>query len=112
MINPKDLTQDQLDYVTDNCRGATDSELEDEFEDKTNDNEKPVEFMGLTAPAGSLLRDWDPVAFRECFNNWLDGQDLVEIDGEYYQGRDVEAALEDFADEAEIQAEAEEVPKP
>lgn len=46
--------------------------------------------------ADRVLEEMDPVAYRCGFNDWLDGEEVWEIDGEYYDEREVENILEDI----------------
>ena len=57
-------------------------------------------FAGMLA--SDVLKNCDEVAWRERLNNHIDGMcrddAWVEIDGEYYDRRDVEKAVEDYID--------------
>lgn len=56
-------------------------------------------------PARVLL-EFDPVAHRCGVNDYADGQDWTEVNGETYQDDDIEKAKEEFIDElrAELSA--------
>lgn len=49
--------------------------------------------------ASKVLSECDPVAYRCGFNDWLDGEELVEINGEYYHQREAECIKDDLIDE-------------
>ncbi len=49
--------------------------------------------------ASKILSECDPVAYRCGFNDWLDGEELVEIDDEYYYQREAEAVKDGLIDE-------------
>jgi len=57
----------------------------------------PFKFMSPS----SVLKSEDPTAYRCGVNDWADGEDFVEVDGETYNGPDVEAAREEFVAELE-----------
>jgi hypothetical protein len=46
-----------------------------------------------------VLKECDPVAYRCGVNDWADGEDWIEIEGESYESYDVEKAREEFLDE-------------
>jgi len=57
--------------------------------------------------AARVLEEVDPVAFRCGFNDWLDGElreTLEEIDGRYYDKRDVDKLREEIEDSADTAA--------
>nr|DAV40554.1 MAG TPA: hypothetical protein [Caudoviricetes sp.] len=70
---------DWADYVNAEGELFTESELEDTFADRLNDCYGPVSVCGYEYDAGRVLREVDPVAFREGFLDWLDAQ---QSDGE------------------------------
>ena len=70
---------DWADYVNAEGELFTESELEDTFADGLNDCYGPVSVCGYEYDAGRVLREVDPVAFREGFLDWLDAQ---QSDGE------------------------------
>lgn len=49
-------------------------ELETRFDDFFNEVYPEVEFGELSYLASSVLREVDPIAYREEFNNWLDSE--------------------------------------
>lgn len=46
----------------------------------------------------SVLRECDPTAHRCGVNDYADGMDWTEVDGETYEDSEIEAARESFAD--------------
>jgi hypothetical protein len=46
------------------------------FEDFLNEIYPPVNVCGYDYDAGRALKQLDPIAFREEFNNWLDSEEL------------------------------------
>jgi hypothetical protein len=46
--------------------------------------------------ASSVLKECDPTAYRCGKNDWKDGEGFVEIDGDDYDGDEVEKAREEY----------------
>jgi hypothetical protein len=64
-----------------------------------------------------VLEEMDPTAFRCGVNDYMDGEDVYEIDGECYDRKEVEEAAEEFIDElrdelSEAEAEIEDDEEP
>lgn len=51
-----------------------------------------------------VLLEMDPVAFRCGVNDYEDSEGWIEIDGEYYDRKEVGAVCDDFADDVESEA--------
>lgn len=51
--------------------------------------------------ASKVLSECDPIAYRCGFNDWLDGENFYEVDGEYYYGTDLERVKDKLVDELE-----------
>lgn len=47
----------------------------------------------------NVLEEMDPTAFRCGVNDYIDGEDTYEIDGETYDMREVDEAREEFIDD-------------
>jgi hypothetical protein len=43
-----------------------------------------------------VLREVDPTAYRCGKNDWLDSEDITEVDGEYYDNDDLDRAKAEF----------------
>lgn len=67
--------------------------------DESLDEEGPVTVAGLKYEPSDILKNVDEVAYRTGFNDWLDGQDFIEIDGEQYPKDEVEDFLDGLKDE-------------
>lgn len=66
-------------YYTLDGEHVTDTDLErrfDEYLDETHD-EYPI--MGVSLRPSVILRECDPVAYREAFNNYIDSEGWEEI---------------------------------
>lgn len=61
-------------YVNEAGELFAESELEDTFSDGLDDCWEPVSVCGYEYPAGRVLRQIDPVVFRESFLDWLNAQ--------------------------------------
>lgn len=55
---------------------------EDDFVDILNEEYGEVEIVGYTYMAGDVLREIDPIAFRELYLDWLDSEGIDEDDVE------------------------------
>lgn len=64
-----------------------------------NDCYDAVKIGSLAYEAGEVLKKIDPVAFRECVNDYMDAliedEYLTEIDGELFQTEDIKTAHEE-----------------
>lgn len=53
-----------------------------------------------------VLEEMDPTAFRCGVNDYMDGEDTYEIDGETYEMWEVDEAKQEFIEELEAEIEA------
>jgi len=60
-------------YNIETGEGYSDSELENLYEENLNEVYGTVEVCGFPQESGTALRRLDYIAFREGFNNWIDG---------------------------------------
>lgn len=89
------IEQELRDFVVSECTAVDTDEMYDDMIDECYSFEKvggPFSCMC----ASTVLKECDPVAYRCGKNDWLDGEEYVEIGDEYYQNRDVEKAHEQF----------------
>lgn len=49
--------------------------------------------------ASRVLKEVDPIAYRCGMNDWLDGEEYFELDGEYYRQDQVDKIREEIEDE-------------
>lgn len=54
----------------------------------------------------SVLKECDPTAYRCGVNDWADGEDLVEVESETYDRKEVEEARDTFVADMEDAASA------
>jgi len=66
------------------------------------DEQGDVEILGMSYLKSTILKEVDPVAFRCCLADYVDGQEVEEIDGEYYSSEDISDALEELKNEEEL----------
>lgn len=52
-----------------------------------------------------VLEAVDPIAYRCGFNDWIDGEDCVDINGNYHKREELEEALDTLLEEAEARLE-------
>lgn len=76
---------DWADYVDECGELFSESEFEDRFAEHLDDCWEPVSACGFEFGAGRVLRELDPIAFRESFLGWIDvlrrDGDLRRIEG-------------------------------
>lgn len=65
---------DWADYVDESGELFSAGELEDVYQDDLGDFYGMVSVCGLEYDAGRVLREIDPIAFREGFLGWIDGR--------------------------------------
>jgi len=60
-----------------------------------------IRIGSITFDASRVLEELDPIAYRCGFSDWLDGAELEEIDGEYYEQSEVDDIKEETENEIE-----------
>jgi methyl coenzyme M reductase subunit C-like uncharacterized protein (methanogenesis marker protein 7) len=105
------LTTEQEAIIEERLQGKSEDEMKEVYDEYIDDeSNSEVNILGLTYSPSQVLKEIDPIAYRCYFNDWLDGMDLVEIDGYYYDTKEVEDLLEELAEEEEEELEEEETP--
>lgn len=99
-MTTKTLIQDMLDHVTSECTAIDADSRYDEMLDDCYSFEKVGGIFANMSPS-RVLRECDPVAYRCGMNDWLDSEQYVEIDSDYYDQRDAEKAKDDYIEEME-----------
>lgn len=69
--------------------------------DECYDCDGDVHIGNLTFSKSAIVKELDPIAYSCGFSDWLDGEDVEEIAGEYYRKDEVEEIRERITDEAE-----------
>lgn len=98
MAYKHEQVQKLLDHIVSECTAA---DLEARFSDVLDECysfEKvggPFQYM----TPSRVLKEMDPTAFRCGVNDWADGEELYEINGDYYDRADVDKAREEFIEE-------------
>lgn len=87
-------------YVASECSTIDREERFDEMLDDCYSFEKVGGPFSNMSPS-SVLKEVDPTAYRCGVNDYADGEDWVEIDGNYYESDDVEKAREQFVSDLE-----------
>lgn len=90
-----------LEYIRDNCTAI---DREERFRDVLDEI---YSFDSVGGPFAHMspsrvLEEVDPVAFRCGVNDFMDGENTVEIFGDEYDADEAEQARERYADEVEI----------
>ena len=83
-----------LEHIASECKAV---DIEAAF-DEMLDCEGEVNVAGLTFMPSRVWREMDPIAHRCGCNDYADGQDWTEINGETYQDHDIEKAKDEFLD--------------
>lgn len=96
----RDIIQELHDKVKDDLTELDVNSMYDDMLDECYD------FAEVGGPfshmlASEVLEECDPVAYRCGFTDWLDGESLYEVDGEYYHGTDLERIKDELIDELE-----------
>ena len=71
------------------------SSLDQEYRDYI-DEFNSVEIMGMSYTASRVLEELDPTAYRCCFNDWLDGEEWDEWEGDYMKRDDIQRLNEEY----------------
>lgn len=77
---------------------------ESDFEDYMDECFDDVQVCGYSYSAGSALRELDPIAFREEFNNWLDSKENDEVEEYNEMVEELESLLDELGDIEESEA--------
>ena len=80
---------------------TSDAKLHDQYDDMLRECYDPMVIGCCRFTADKVLKNCDEVAYRTGFNEWLDGQDFIEIDGEQYPKDEVEDFLDGLKDDLE-----------
>lgn len=86
--------QDLIDHVVSECDPV---DMDARFRDSL-DYDGPVTVCGLEFDPSRILHALDETAYDTYFNDYVDGEEVTEINGDYYEDRDVEKAREEFLD--------------
>lgn len=78
--------------------GLTDADVETLWDECLNDSQGLISIGSLSYSPADVLRSVDPVAYRQGFLDYLDGSDITEINGVYFQ----EDRLAEFLEEQKI----------
>lgn len=96
----RDIIQELHDKVKDDLTELDVNRMYDEFLNECYDMSL-VGGLFSHMLASKVLEECDPVAYRCGFTDWLDGESLYEVDGEYYRSSDLEGIKDKLIDELE-----------
>lgn len=74
-------------------------DIEERYREMLRDVYGDVDVCGMKMSACAILEEMDNTAFRCGLNDWLDGEQLEEIAGEYYDQREVDDIREEVYNE-------------
>lgn len=83
--------------ISDDCKTI---DREQEFRESL-DSEGVINVRGLTFRPSRIWEELDPIAFGCGVNDYADGENWVEIDGDYYDGNECETKKEELISELE-----------
>jgi len=66
------------------------SDAEDQFDDFLNEVNGDIHIGNLTYTTSQVLKEVDPIAYREEFLNWLDAENLTTDEDEADEDEDEE----------------------
>lgn len=96
----RDIIQELHDKIADDC---TPVDADKAYADCLDECYSFKDVGGIFAymQPSKVLQEMDPTAYRCGFNDWLDGENFYEVDGEYYYGTDLERVRDELIDELE-----------
>lgn len=98
---PKEKAADLIESaVRDNLRKIDREERFDAMLDECYSFEAVGGPFAHMSPA-SVLKEMDPIAYRCGVNDWADGEDFTEVDGETYDRQEVQDQIDDLVSELE-----------
>ena len=67
-------------------------EVEEQFNDMLDDIYGDIKICGYSYNSSRALKELDPIAYREGFNNWIDSEESIfeDSNGDYWEGEDDE----------------------
>jgi hypothetical protein len=99
-----DLTKEQVEIIEERLEGKSEDEMHEIYDEFIDETSNEISILGLTYYASEILKKVDPIAYRCYFHDWLDGEEVVEINDYYYDTKEIEDLLEELAAE-ELEAE-------
>ena len=84
MYSSIDFFEIPVQFVNDNVETTNERDVCDAFDDVIDELEPEVVAMGYRFRPSQVVRELDPVAYREAFCNWLDSTDeFLELPYKY-----------------------------
>lgn len=96
-MNQSPIITALLSHVTSECRAVDTDRRYDEMLDEVHGD-----FMG-SYPASRVLKEVDPTAYHCGMSDWLDSESVTEVEGSYYDDRDLDEAKTAFVEEKEAE---------
>lgn len=97
--------KDLIDHIKDNCTPIDREARFDQMLDDLYDFSRVGGPFNHMVPS-QVLKEMDPTAYRCGVNDYMDGEDTYEIDGETYDMAMVEEARDEFVSELATDLEA------
>lgn len=86
-----------LDAAIDTVLHHTEEELSREFDELVNERPE-IEVLGYFYPPATVLKEVDPIAYRQELLAFIDGHDTVEIGGRLFDEGELLDFMEQYSD--------------
>lgn len=80
-------------------------DIDSRYDDMLDDVYPDLEIAGMSFCTSHALKKLDPTAYRCGLSDWLDSENFVEINGDYYEADDCERIKDEMISEIECQME-------
>lgn len=97
--------KDLIDYIKENCTPIDREARFDQMLDEAYDFSNVGGPFAHMVPS-QVLKEMDPTAYRCGVNDYVDGEDTYEIDGDTYDQKEVDDARDQFVDALNEEAES------
>lgn len=94
--------KDLIDHIKDNCTAIDREARFDQMLDDCYSFEDVGGPFAHMVPS-QVLKEMDPTAYRCGVNDYMDGEDTYEVDGETYDPREVDEARDEFVSDLEAE---------
>lgn len=81
-------------------------DVDSRYDDFLDDVYPDLTIAGMSFSTSRALKELDPTAYRCGMNDWIDSENFVEINGDYYDADDCERIKDEMLSEIESRIEA------
>lgn len=85
-----------IEILNQHYKGYSEWDIEKMTEDWLAEIYGDVNICGIKYDAATVLREYDPTAFRAAVLDFIESEELDEIGGEYYYRSDIEEAMSEL----------------